>query len=71
PKRRRRREKPEGRRAWMHVVFRRDRMSRRKIPLAPRTRSAAAGAKAGVLDQPFGCCEALLLVTFLCTSKEK
>ncbi|MEQ4574763.1 MAG: hypothetical protein ABN502_07475, partial [Gammaproteobacteria bacterium] len=37
-------------------------------PLAPRTRSKAAGAKAGVLDQPFGCCEALLSLrgTSLC-----
>jgi hypothetical protein len=31
----------------MCVVVRRDRMSRRKIPPAPRTRSKAAGAKAG------------------------
>jgi hypothetical protein len=34
PQRRSQREKPEGRRTWMCVVFCRDRRSRQKIPLA-------------------------------------
>ncbi|GHH59630.1 hypothetical protein GCM10009090_33980 [[Pseudomonas] boreopolis] len=38
---------PKGRRTWMCVVFGRGRMPRPKIPPAPRTRSKAAGAKAG------------------------
>src|SRR5690606_29119118 len=47
PKRRSRRTRPAGRRAWMRGVFRAGRMPARKIPPAPRTRCAASGAKAG------------------------
>src|SRR5690606_4274855 len=47
PKRRSRRTRPAGRRAWMRGVFRGGRMPPRKIPSAPRTRCAAPGAKAG------------------------
>jgi hypothetical protein len=52
----------KGRRAWMHVVFCRDRTSRQKIPSAQRTRSAVKGARTGAC---------FLWVTFLCTSKER
>src|SRR5690606_37665605 len=50
PKRRSRRTRPAGRRTWMCGVFRGGRMPPRKIPPAPRTRSAAEGAQAGCVS---------------------
>src|SRR5690606_13579171 len=41
---------PQGRRTWMCGVLRGGRMPPRKIPPAPRTRRAAAGAQAGCVS---------------------
>ncbi|WP_193312586.1 MULTISPECIES: hypothetical protein [Xanthomonas] len=47
PKRRTRREKPEGRRTWMCAVRGRGRMPLPRIPSGSRTRSAQRGGRVG------------------------
>ena len=55
--RRSRRTRPEGRRAWMHVVFRHDKdvVSKNSVGGVDPARAARWARRQGVLDQPFGC----------------
>ena len=57
PQRRSRRTRPEGRRAWMHVVFRHDKdvVSKNSVGGVDPARAARWARRQGVLDQPFGC----------------